>query len=238
MSAARSTLGSVVVATIAMVACDPSDAHFAVRYASDFSPARHTVSVLGAYEDGRMSVGAWEDLAPRLVPALGDAPCDAGFDALATADPPLAGAIDEFARDNGPTDALLAQLAPAAKGELILVITFSGHLPQRAKADGGAPQPRPSAGGGRRAGHGMRSAGQARDAATGDNALEISALLYSVARAQSVGLVAMEYTGASVADAEAKFAVKLAQAFPSMACAGWDWAGKVDAERVRSSIDQ
>jgi hypothetical protein len=230
----------VVLATIATAACDQGDAHFAVRYASDFNPARHAVSVLGAYQDGRMSTGAWEDLAPHLVPALGDTPCEAGFDALTTADPPLAGAIDDFARDDGPTDTLLAQLAPAAKGDSILVITLSGHLPQRTRADGGAPPPRPSAGGGRRAGHGMRSSGPqgAAGATTDGNVLEISALLYSVAKAQSVALVAMEYSGASVEDAETKFAARLAQAFPSMACAGWDWAGKVDAERIRSSIDQ
>jgi hypothetical protein len=239
MSAARSTLGFVVLATIAVAACDQGGAHFSVRYASDFSPARHAVSVLGAYQDGRMSTGAWEDLAPHLVPALGEIPCEGGFDALTVSDPPVASAIDEFARDDGPTDALLAQLAPAAKGDSILVITLSGHLPQPTRADGGAPPPRPSAGGGRRAGHGMRSAGQPRAPGESDgNVLEISALLYSVAKAQSVALVAMEYSGASVEDAETKFAARLAQALPSMACAGWDWAGKVDAERIRSSIDQ
>jgi hypothetical protein len=230
-------LGFVVLATIAASACDATDAHFGVQYASDFAPARHSVSVLGVYEDGRMSPGAWDTLAPHLGPAMGAAPCDAGYDALMATDGALAGAIDEFARADGPTDDLLSHLGPAAKGDSILVITMSGQLPSK----NGPPKPRTSAGGGRQAGP-PRRRGPSRGAGgvaepTDPNALEISALLYSVARAQSVAVLAMQYSGASIDDAAAKFAARLAQAFPSMACSTWDWTAKVDADRIRAGID-
>jgi hypothetical protein len=237
---ASSRIGFVVLASMAMASCDGGgDARFGVQYASDFAPARHMVSVLGVYENGRMSPGAWDTFAPHLMPAVGSATCDAGYDSLMPVDGALASAIDEFARADGPTDDLLTQLAPAAKGDSILVITMSGQLPTKAKASGGTTaKPQTSAGGGRRAGHPMRGPSRAAPGGPEANVLEISALLYSVAKAQSVGALTMQYSGASIDDAEAKFSLRLAQAFPSMGCVDWNWSAKVDADRIRASIDQ
>ncbi|HEY4105506.1 MAG TPA: hypothetical protein VGM44_16520, partial [Polyangiaceae bacterium] len=52
------------------VACG-SGAAFDTRLASDFAPARHTVSVLGVYKDGRMALGSWDTLGPYFTHALG-----------------------------------------------------------------------------------------------------------------------------------------------------------------------
>ena len=68
---------------VAAFACgDEGDAHFTIKFASDFAPTRHGVSVLGVYQDGQMSPRGWEVLAPYVVPALGSANCDAGYDSL------------------------------------------------------------------------------------------------------------------------------------------------------------
>jgi hypothetical protein len=235
-----------LLVVVTAFACDEGDAHFATKFASDFGPARHTVSVLGVYKDGRMSSDAWQALAPRVAPALGAANCEVGYDMLASANGALAEAIDEYARADGPTDDLLAQLAPAAKGDLVLVVTFAGKLPQRI-SDAGAPGrvPTPSATGGRGGGRmgGMRGGGRTRGSpkseSTQDNdLLDVSASLFSVTQTRSVALIAMQYSGTSVDDAIAKFAAKLAQLLPSVACVGWNWEAKIDPERIRRSNDQ
>ncbi len=58
-----------------LVACDEGDVHFTTNFASDFTPGRHTVSVLGVYKDGRMSSSGWETLSPHVAPALGASHC-------------------------------------------------------------------------------------------------------------------------------------------------------------------
>jgi hypothetical protein len=110
-------------------ACSEGDAHFTVNVAPDCSPTRHEVSVLGVYQDGRMSSGGWDVLEPYVEPALGSAHCDVGYDSLTSSNVPLANAIDEYARADGPTDDLLTELGPAAQGDLVVVLTFAGKLP-------------------------------------------------------------------------------------------------------------
>jgi hypothetical protein len=107
-----------------VVACDEGDVHFTTNFASDFTPARHTVSVLGVYKDGRMSTSGWETLGPHVMPALGTAHCDVGYNALVSSNGALADAIDEYARADGPTDDLLAQISPRGEG------TFVGFTPE------------------------------------------------------------------------------------------------------------
>ncbi len=191
-----------------------------------------------------MSADAWETMAPKLSPSIGAAACDGGYSAaLQSANGALSSAIDEYARSNGPTDDLLTQVAPAARGDLILVFTFAGRLP--------APKPKTSLA----TNSGPPGVGQSGRSQTGGpggrrtvrgpgfepadpNELDISASLFSVAQGRSVGLVAMQYSGASVDEAMATFAAKLAEALPRARCEGWDWSAKIDAEHLRQSIDQ
>jgi hypothetical protein len=222
------------------VGCDEGDAHFTVNFASDFSPARNTVSVLGVYKDGRMSASGWEALAPRFEPALGGAHCEAGYNTLASSDGVLAGAIDDYARAEGPTDDLLALISPAARGDLILVVTFAGELPQRA-ADAGAQRSAPttpSPGGRGRRARGQTAGRTPNQSSVATDLLDVSASLYSVAEWRSIALVAMQYSGASLDEATTKFAAKLSQSLPGLLCVGWGWEdAKIDPEQVHKSID-
>jgi hypothetical protein len=127
-SRARALFGAIVA--LVFVSCDEGDAHFSIKFASDFSPAKHTASVLGVYKDGQMSADGWEALAPKVGPAICAGDCEVGYNTLASTNGALADAIDAYAQANGPTDDLLAQLAPASKGDLVLVITFAGRLPR------------------------------------------------------------------------------------------------------------
>src|SRR5579863_233049 len=94
---------------LAFVSCDEGDAHFSVKFASNFSPAKHTVSVLGVYKDGRMSADGWEALAPRVGPAICAGDCEVGYNTLASTNGALADAIDAYAQADGPTDDLLTK---------------------------------------------------------------------------------------------------------------------------------
>jgi hypothetical protein len=238
------TIALWALLTLTAISCDEGDAHFSIKFASDFSPARHTVSVLGVYKDGQMSADSWEALAPRLAPAICAGDCEVGYNTLAATNGALTDAIDAYARADGPTDDLLTKLAPAAEGDLVLVITFAGKLPVHG-TDGGTTRSQQTSaatgrGGGRRGGMGGgRSRGQSRPESPKDtNLLDISASVFSVSRAKSVAQVAMQYTGASVDDAVTRFAAKLHESLPSTKCVGWNWGIRIDPEAIRKSIDE
>jgi hypothetical protein len=219
------------------VGCGGGGADFTTKLASDFAPAHHTVSVFGVYQDGRMALGSWDVLGPYLKRALGPGPCPVLYDALAASNQELANAIDELARDEGPTGHLLTPVAPAALGDLILVITFAGKLPQQRREDGGPPTGAPvQTGMGQSRRRGGRSAARAPEARD-TNELDISASLYSVAQARPVALVGMQYRGESMADAMSRFAQELATATPDLKCTGWNSGVKIDAASLRPPLE-
>jgi hypothetical protein len=237
--------GLLAVAFAAVAACGSTDASFTSRFASGFAPGRHVVSVFGAYKDGQMSADTWNLMGPRISPSLGAANCDAAYAfALVSTDHAVSSAIDDYTRSNGPTDDLLAQLAPAAKGDLIMVLTLAGRVRLRTSdvespaslsgspaIGGGGP------GGGARGGGITPSRPEPRTHRETE-VLEMSASLFSVPLRRSVALVSMQYSGASADEAVAQFAAKLAQVLPSTTCAGWNWDAKIDAEQIRKNMSE
>src|SRR5579871_3970318 len=99
-----------------LVGCGGEGEQFSTRLSPELaSRAPHALSVFGAFRDGRMSVRAWDDIALKLVGMLGPEPCSALFGAeLMTSEGGLASAIDDYTKNYGVSDALLAELAPAA----------------------------------------------------------------------------------------------------------------------------
>jgi hypothetical protein len=199
-----------------------------------------------------MSAEVWEQtLGPPTSIALGAHACEAAYGSILSGyNQVLLSAIDDYARANGPGDDLLAQLAPAAKGDVIAVITVAGRLPAPSSqnADAGAARPSSPQAGGRRGGGGggmggMRGGGgggrMASAMGTGEQStLEMSASFYSVRERRSVGLIAMQYDGPSFEDAVTKFASKIAATLPRATCDGWNWDAPVDAQHIRDSIDR
>jgi hypothetical protein len=228
---------------LVLAAC-ADDASFTARFASDFAPsAPHTVSLVGVYKDGRLSSDSWDTLAPRLSAAFGATACTPLYGApLLTQNAALASAIDDYARANGPGDDLMAQLAPAAKGDLVAVVTLSGRLPQPPSAqDAGAPPTSaPPMGGGRgmRGGRVGMGGGGRRAEPTDTSTLELSVSLYSVSAGHAVGLIALAYSGTSVDDAIARFAAKVAAELPGARCDVWRSVEQLDAQKVRDSINR
>jgi hypothetical protein len=219
------------LAIVCMAGCQ-SRTRFETKLASDFNPSGHTVSVLGVYKDGQMSSDAWGQFAPRVERALGGGPCEIGYGSgFARTNGVLTQAIDDYTRANGPTDDLLAQLTPAARGHLIMILIVDGHLPTPVKSSLVDDAHSQGTGASLRPGTpGVR--GQGRNAVDPD-VLEVSASLYSVARHHSVALVRMQYSGGNIAEATASFAAQLSQSLPGAVCSGWSWSDQVDPERIR-----
>jgi len=229
----RSIRESVLLG-LAVVAAGCAPEALASQFAPGFAPGHHLVSVFGVYKDGQMSSGAWDAIEPRFAQALGAPLCDAGYtDAFAGTHGALASAIEDYARADGPTDDLLTQIAPAARGDLILVVTFSGKLPAHATTE--AHQDAPAIGGGPGGGRGAMQGGGPRGpmAPRNTDELDLSASLFSISRSQSVGVVSLRYMGTSVDEAVSKLAARLEESIPGSACAGWNWDAKVDPEAVR-----
>jgi hypothetical protein len=215
-----------------VVACNQS-VHWDTNFAAGFRPTGHTVSVFGVYKNGQMSPEAWDALRSRLGPLLGGRQCEiAGGDALANE--ALFAAVDDYTRTNGPTEDLLAQLAPAAQGDLILVLVEAGSLPPSERVsvvDSQTPGPSPMASKGTA---GLSTYAPKKGSKVGENdVLQLSASLFSVAQGRSVGLIDMQYTGDSVSEAEGEFAARVEQLLPTTTCKGWDWHTGVDPERIR-----
>ena len=236
-------LASVLALFLLPSACS-DDAQFTTRFASDFSPSRHTVSVLGIFKDGQMSTEAWESIGAKLSVPFG-ATCDTAYASLVTQNQPLSTAIDDYVRANGPGDELLEQLAPAASGDLIAVFTVAGHVAGKAAPppDTTAVQqssPMPGAGGGKYRGSrpGGVNGGRGMPKAPAIASLEVSVSFYSVSQKRAVGMLALQYEGTSLDEALQRMGQKLGLSLPGATCAGWDWKAKVDDARIRALIEQ
>ena len=220
-----------------VTACGGGSARFTTQTAAGLVPAPHTVSVLGVYKDGRMALGSWNKLAPHFASALGSAPCEIGFDALVTSNQDLANSIDEYARDQGPTSQLLTALAPAARGDLLMVVTLASRPledPAEAGPPVGAPVPNGMVTQRKRHSHGQNAAGNAVD----PNRLEVSASLFSVTQNHPVLLVSLSYAGQNTEDALTRFSAELARAIPNSRCVGWNWDVKIDPAMLRTTVLQ
>jgi hypothetical protein len=222
---------------LAIGACAEADAQFSVNYAPQFHKGGMTVSVLGVFREGRMSPETWDDIGPRVSTVFGGSLCPTGYDAkLTSTKPDLADAIDEYTRANGVTDDLLEQLAPAAIGDAVLVITVAGR-PVNPSHDGGSPAGPTSAPTTPGRGMGRRGAGMGpspmRVAPIDRNAFEMSASLFSVRDHRAVALVTMGYSGQSGAEALQKFLAKLRESFPGMSCVGWQMDKPIDEKKIR-----
>ncbi len=182
-----------------------------------------------------MALGTWDSLGAYFTPALGPAPCQAGYDALTSTNQELANAIDAYARDEGPNAKLLSLIAPAAQGDLILVVTYAGKIPEGKTEDPRAAAAPVNNG----MGTSRRHRRSASPTATGrpDDQLDVAASLFSVPENRPVAIVSMTYRGDSVKDAMTRFGAEVARALPDLKCAQWDLATKIDPSKVQPAFD-
>jgi hypothetical protein len=215
----------------ALVACAGDDAQLSAHVAPELGAwLPQPIAVFGVYRDGRMNTKAWDDVSTEL-DAVGLEPCGALYDTdNVTSNAELAAAVDDYTRQFGVSDALLAAFGPAAKADLVLVLVVSGAIPSKHSAPE-EPRPPPSPNMYR----GQRGYAPRPQPHHDRGALEITASLYSTSRHAAVAAVSLRYTGRSENEAFAQVNAKLKDLFPGAACGGWDLvAHPLDPSAVRS----
>lgn len=215
------------VLSLATASCAEGSADFHARYEPDFAPAATTVSVFGAFHEGRMSREAWDKVGPPISRMLGQNACEVGYgDRLSTDRPELYAAVDASVRDEGITEELLERLAASAEGDAILIVTLSGqtihmrNIDERAMRNG-------SIGAGSN-GSRLRNAPPRSGTATGAEVHEIgiSGTLFSAHRHRSIARLSMTYNGSNLDDAIGKFVARMTTLIPGSSCKGWRWGAE------------
>ena len=119
--------GAVCVVFAAALGCG-ADAQFKVTYLPGWPQPGAKIAVFGIKRDGLMSKAGWDSLNPELSAPFGARRCAVAYsEELFSTNAPLAEALESYVRANGVTDRLLKELAPAARGDLILLVTSSGR---------------------------------------------------------------------------------------------------------------
>jgi hypothetical protein len=240
--------GRIVVAACALFAslsgCASEDVGLVVRRAEGALPsARSRVSVLGVFRSGALSEEAWQDWSPRLGGVLPGGSCEAAWGkALEELDLDLATAVDDATREDGPNDEILGALAPLAGGDSVLLITVSGHARKDLSADtkslaAVAAPTGMGRGMGRGMGQGMgrgRAMGRGTGRPPSEDALVMTATLYSTGERRTTLRVDMTYTGRSADEATRRFVLELGKAMPDASCASWNWDAPLRAAALRA----
>jgi hypothetical protein len=207
-----------------------------VKYAPGLQRAGRHISVFGIERDGLMSLSGWAALGPYASAPFSEEPCDVAYsEATSNAVPELASALQSYVRENGVTDALLAQIAPAAKGDMIMVLTVAGHPLAAVEDPSGASYQRslpPSMSGGDHRSN-TRSKQRTNEDSSNADSLELSASFFSIREHRAVGLATMRYSGANTDQALTQFTTRLEHEFPGSTCSGWDWSVPIDDAKIR-----
>jgi hypothetical protein len=198
------------------------------------------VSLLGAYDDGRLNEAVGTGFASDVSRVLGSEPCVAGFSAqLEATNPEGFAALEAEAESRGMDDELLRMEAPAAAGELLLALDMSGRLltgedepappaptaqPKAAPVDPAPSQPQRGAGLHRHSRRGSEPHSTPHaEAGQPIPDLEVAASLYSVPQQRTLSSVTMRYSGSSLEDALRQLAEKWATLYPHTVCRAWNW---------------
>jgi hypothetical protein len=145
--------------------------------------------------------------------------------------------MDAYVRENGVTAELIEQIAPAAKGDLVMVLTVAGHPLEAVEDPRGAGYQRslpPSMStGSHHHGRGRAQSSSGTKQESSSDALVLSATFFSVHEQRAVGMASMRYSGANTDDALTQFTTRLEHDFPNSSCSGWDWSVHLDTTKLR-----
>jgi hypothetical protein len=209
-------------------------AEFQVQYAPGATRQGAHISVFGIKRDGLMSRAGWDALSPELSAPFGAKRCAVAYsDELFGTKAELAEAIERYVRENGVTDVLLDELAPAAQGDTILLVTSAGR-PRTAGSDAAGPEvaaPRGRGMSGGRRGAATRGVRPDTDKPSAD--YQLTALFFGVREHKTVAVVEMNYTGTSGEEAIAEFRNRLESEFSGASCAGWNFSVEIDPLKIR-----
>jgi hypothetical protein len=225
----------VLLALLALGAC--GEPGFTAKFAPGYSPAGKHISVFGIKRDGLMNRAGWAALGPNLSPAFNGNSCEVAYgETMFSAVPALAAEVDDYTRANGVSDDLLAELAPIAKGDTIMLLTIAGHplLPPAdlGSAVQGAKPASSSSAHSRKRGGAANPANSDKASSAHHDPFDVSATFYSIADHRSVAFLELSYDGSKIEEALSEFRNRLEEKFPGSTCSGWDWNVHVDEAKI------
>jgi hypothetical protein len=240
MSTRELRIRIAVLVLLGLAGC--SEQSFKIEYAPSFSRSARHISVFGVKRDGLLSQDGWAALGPEQPAPFDGKSCDLAYaQGSFSQRPDLEDALSEYVRTNGVTDELLALIAPAAKGDTIMLVTSAGRVRQAEDRNSSAQASAPFSGGGRggrRHGRGRTASGSSSNSSSSEDPFTVSATFFSVAEHRSVGFVELTYSGQRMDEALDEFRTKLEAEFPGSTCSGWDWSAKIDEAGIHSLKEQ
>jgi hypothetical protein len=223
----RPLLGLLLAAS-ATLSCADGSARFEAKYAPGFSGGPQEISLLGVYQDGRMSPDAWAEIGSKLSPLLGKKACDVAYDTkLRDISPELFTDLDKATQSEGITEEILDKLVPAAEGDTIGVVSLHIRGAAGQRLDGTDPtglsyQTNNS----RLPGSRSRQPPSLRPVAPTTwqlGEIRMIATLFSKKTHTTTARLTMIYTGNNIDEAIGKFVAKVGESWPGSTCRGWKW---------------
>jgi hypothetical protein len=203
-------------------------------YEPQYAGAPHaTASVVGVYRDGVMSEREWSAMAADVARATRSGRCDGAYGGVwAQTSPQFETELNEAVESLGVSDDWLDHVAPAARGDLVLVIAERSQGPEGTveapAAAAGQTQRSPELGKGKGAllmlpvlALALLVAQAVPDQGPPEPTLDMLGILYSRVARHTVAALHLHYVGASASEAHRMFAEKLAAEWPDLRCAGW-----------------
>jgi hypothetical protein len=224
-----------LAAALATCSCGEAGVFYDVKYSPGFSSGPVTVSVLGVYQDGRMSNELRDEVDARLAPVLGQPTCEVGWgDKLRTAEPDFFEEMDRATQADGITEETLDRFSGWAEGDAILVVSLNVRR--------GSTQPMPQTGtgtmnsglggsnfnrgtgplpGSRGRGGAPPTPGAIRPGTWQGQQIRIAGIFFSAKTHGPMGRIVLNYLGTNIDDALRRFVRKINEELPGSVCKGW-----------------
>lgn len=178
--------------------------------------------------DGQMSRNGWDALGPNVAPPFAGRSCELAYgDSMFATWPALADSVDHAIRADGVSTELVSRLAPAAKGDAIMMLTIGGK-PRPASESGSTITSSMAPSG--RVTTGVHAGGDGtpvkRDDQNSDaSQFTVSATFFATSRpVREVARIELRYAGTAMSEALTMFRNKLESEFPAAHCSPWNLA--------------
>lgn len=227
----RSCLGLALA--VATCSCGEAGVFYDVKYSPGFAAGPTSVSLLGVYQDGRMSNELRDEVVLKLAPVLGKNTCAVAWgETLRAAEPDFFEEVDRSTQADGVTEETLDRFSGWAEGDAILVVSVNVY---RGGAAGAPPTGSTTSGmGGSNFNQGTgplpgsrgRAApppppGAIRPGTWQGQQIRIAAILFSAKTHAPMGRIILNYLGTNIDDALRRFARKIGEELPGSVCKGW-----------------
>lgn len=228
------------VLSLCATACGEAGVYWDVKYSPGYSPAPTTVSVVGVYQDGRLSNELRDEVDRGLGPAFGQATCEIAWgDKLRAAEPDFYEEIDRTTQSDGITEDTLDKFSQWAEGDVLLMVSLNIRRAGTQQGNssiggmtagglGGSSFNRPGGTGPMPGSRGRTGAppppSANRPGTWQGQQIRVSGILFSAKNHSSMGRITLNYLGSNIDEALRRFAKKVGEELRGSVCKGWKLA--------------